>query len=197
MTIAAETAPVTTMASAMLFGTITFTTVALYARCKLGGSYNRNESSLISGDALLEAASNPRSSAVDVNSITSIFTLLYHSTIMGLILFYAYICEYHPPFPHAPKTYDRDEFFFYTALLFVASFFTIKSVIKKNPPSSKEQSIDVANGKENGGDDVQRERAIAPVDDRTEILNRYQTRRNSHYRCKCVSTLRQGKTSDE
>ena len=63
MTVAADTAPVTTMASAMLFGTITFTTVALYARCKLGGgSYNQNETSLISGDALLEAASNPRSS---------------------------------------------------------------------------------------------------------------------------------------
>jgi hypothetical protein len=40
-------------------------------------------------------------------------------TVFGLILFYSYICEHHPPYFHEEKTYDRDEFFFWTILVVV------------------------------------------------------------------------------
>jgi N-acetylneuraminate 9-O-acetyltransferase len=195
MSSAAETAPVTAMASAMLFGTITFTTVALYTRSKIQPDGNDTPTSIVSkptssmsSKSLMEAAHNPRSSALDVTSITSIFTLLYHSSIFGLILLYAYLCEHHPPFPHATKSYDRDEFFFYTALLIVASFFTVKCAIKKTKINDvKKVSLekdssdrcdddgDIIYGVDNKRSMNTLEREVAPVDDRTEILNRDQT----------------------
>lgn len=36
---------------------------------------------------------------------------------MGLILFYAYLCEHHPPFAHGDKAYDRDAVFFLLTLV--------------------------------------------------------------------------------
>jgi N-acetylneuraminate 9-O-acetyltransferase len=112
---AASVASVTTMASAMLFGTITFTTAALATRAYMLGDKR-----------LFDVASNPRSSALDIKSLASVYTLLFHFTVFGLILLYAYICENHPPYPHADKNYDADIFFFLTALLFVVSAFTWK-----------------------------------------------------------------------
>lgn len=112
---AAAAASVTTLASAMLFGTITFATVALATRAYMSGD-----------KALFDMASHPKSKALDVKSLPSVYTLLFHFSVFGLILFYAYICENHPPYPHADKNYDADIFFFLTALLFVVSAFTWK-----------------------------------------------------------------------
>ncbi len=112
---AGRTAPVSSMAMAMLFGTLTFATAALATRTWLSGDIR----------AIL-AAFHPKSHPLDASSFTSIYSLLHHSTVFGLILFFAYICEYHPPFPHAEKSYDRDEFFFLIAILTVASFYTIR-----------------------------------------------------------------------
>lgn len=168
---ASEVAPVTTMASAMFFGTVTCTFVALAVRCRVIGI----DDSLLSSRAMM-AAHNPRSTALDVASFTSIFTLLYHCTIFGLILMYAYICEYHPPFPHAVKTYDRDEFFFLTAILIVASFFTIKTVLPKFDKKNSHTMLPNGSG-DTFNDDHNHSNAsqVAPVDDRTEVLNRDQT----------------------
>jgi hypothetical protein len=138
-------APVTTMASAMLFGTIIFATTALAARAYMIGDHKQ----------LFEAASHPKSSALDVKSLSSVYTLLFHSSIFGLILFYAYICEYHPPYPHADKNYDADLFFFLTFLLFVVSAFTWQ---KHTPDDTKNVPG-----------------TVAASNDKIEVLNRDQT----------------------
>lgn len=163
---AATVAPVTTMASAMLFGTVMFTTVALATRARLTGDQK-----------LLDAPANPRATALDVKSLSSVYTLLFHSSVFGLILFYAYICEYHPPFPHADKNYDADQFFFLTFLLFVVSFYTwkrhdhgenkkaMKAKASTDETVSERNSVMAGNGA----------RAVADVNDDTEVLNRDQT----------------------
>eukprot|EP00534_Pseudo-nitzschia_fraudulenta_P002313 CAMPEP_0201122280 /NCGR_PEP_ID=MMETSP0850-20130426/5958_1 /ASSEMBLY_ACC=CAM_ASM_000622 /TAXON_ID=183588 /ORGANISM="Pseudo-nitzschia fraudulenta, Strain WWA7" /LENGTH=988 /DNA_ID=CAMNT_0047388939 /DNA_START=49 /DNA_END=3015 /DNA_ORIENTATION=+ len=142
---ASSVASVTTMASAMLFGTIIFATTALAVRAYLSGSHKQ----------LFDAASHPRSSALNVKSLSSVYTLLFHSSVFGLILFYAYVCEYHPPYQHADKNYDADLFFFLTFFLFVVSAFTWQKHIPdeiNSPPN-----------------------ALAPSNAQTEVLNRNQT----------------------
>lgn len=42
-----------------------------------------------------------------------------------MILFFAYLCENHPLYPHDEKVYDRDHFFFLVALLFLFGFYTL------------------------------------------------------------------------
>ncbi len=69
---------------------------------------------------------SPRSQPLDVASFTSIYTLLHHFTVFGIILFFAYICEHHPFFSHDEKTYDRDQFFFLIALVILLSFYTVR-----------------------------------------------------------------------
>lgn len=155
--VAAVVALRSTMATAMLFGTIVFAAVALAVRMYLCGDMRA-----------VKDASCPRSSPLDVRSFSSIYTLLHHSTIFGLILLYAYICEYHPPFPHAGKMYDRDEFFFMTALLFVASAFTLYRNDKGKALTSPKAS-NVGLVKE------QQQRPVAEVNDTNEVLNRDQT----------------------
>jgi hypothetical protein len=129
---------VTTMASAMLFGTIIFVTVAIATRAHMMGDKK-----------LFDAASHPKSTALDARSLTSIYTLLFHSSIFGLILFYAYICENHPPYPHLDKNYDADIFFFLTFLLFVVAAFTWKKHVPDGAPKKilgREKSHGVDNG---------------------------------------------------
>jgi hypothetical protein len=111
---AAQVAPLSSIATAMLFGTLTFATIALATRTWLTGDSR----------AIL-AAMHPKSQPLDMSSFTSLYSLLHHFTVFGLILFFAYICEYHPPFPHAEKNYDRDEFFFLTALIIIISCYTV------------------------------------------------------------------------
>ncbi|KAI2503830.1 10 TM Acyl Transferase domain found in Cas1p [Fragilaria crotonensis] len=142
---AANAASTTTLASAMLFGTIAFAAVSLAARSYLAGDTRA-----------LRAAHAPRSTPLDFTSFSSVYTLLHHLTIFGVILFYAYICEYHPPFPHSNKSYDRDEFLFLCTLLMVASAYTWK----RNDP---DEPLNPPRGQ------------VVPSNDKTEILNRNQT----------------------
>ena len=166
----AETAPLTTMASAIFFGSIVFTAIALTV-----------QSVVTLGDwRAFEASQNPRSSALDVRSFTSVYTLLVHLSVLGMILLYAYICEYHPPYPHAGKSYDRDEFFFLTALLFVASAFTLKSH-SKPPIKSIEKSISTSSSQQDLSKTPKQSNgfattgAVLPANDATEVMNRDQT----------------------
>mmetsp|Transcript_118197 Transcript_118197/g.176627 ORF Transcript_118197/g.176627 Transcript_118197/m.176627 type:complete len:1001 (-) Transcript_118197:34-3036(-) len=161
---AASVAPTVTKASAMFFGTVLFATVTLATRAYLTGD-----------GRLFEAAANPRSSALDIKSLTSLYTLLYHTSIFGFILFYAYIAEYHPPFPHADKNYDADIFFFLTFLLFVVSAYTWKRHDNGNKKISKSKesgdlSLEDTPPPSNGS-----VRAVADANAKTEILNRDQT----------------------
>jgi hypothetical protein len=172
MSTAAETAPLTTMASAMFFGSILFCAAALSARSIAVGDFS----------GLQQAAFHPRATALDTKSFVSIYTLLAHLSILGLIMFYAYVCEYHPPFAHAAKSYDRDEFFFLTALLMVVSAFTLKSHVKEpqRKTETKTSSDDIADGEHRVSMKEKNispysERAVAPQNDLTEVLNRDQT----------------------
>ena len=152
---ASEVAPRSTMATAMLFGTIIFASAALAARMYCSGDVRA-----------VRDAQCPRSSPLDVQSFTSIYTLLHQSTVFGLILLYAYICEYHPPFPHANKIYDRDDFFFMTFILFLVSAFTLsKNDKSKVTVSQKDSNL---NGLVKG-------RPVAEMNDANEVLNRDQT----------------------
>ena len=173
---ASGTAPLTTMASAMFFGMIFFATTAMAVKAWSHGDTRA-----------LQAAANPRASALDLRSFPSVYTFLYNMSFLGLIMFYAYLCEYHPPFPHAPKSYDRDEFFFMTALLIVISLYTLK----KNDPtvgvtsSSKDgsssstaktlSSSDSWNSDSHTTITANNQRQVAPVNEKTEVLNRDQT----------------------
>jgi hypothetical protein len=175
----ATTGPgVTTMASAMLFGTIIFATVASATRAYMMGDRK-----------LFDAASYPKSAALDVTSLTSVYTLLFHSSVFGLILFYAYICENHPPFPHLDKNYDADIFFFLTFLLFVVAAFTWKRHVPDGPTKnlSKGKSHDggdntaISDGAASNDHHYHRPapdgtvRPVAEANGRTEVLNRDQT----------------------
>eukprot|EP00934_Nitzschia_sp_Nitz4_P006737 Nitzschia sp. Nitz4//scaffold45_size130396//8549//11497//NITZ4_003428-RA/size130396-processed-gene-0.172-mRNA-1//1//CDS//3329552335//6727//frame0 len=151
---AAEVAPLSTMASAMMFATIMFAAAALATRAYLTGDRR-----------IFEAAANPRSTALEVKSLTSVYTLLFHFSVFGFILLYAYVCEYHPPFPHADKNYDGDLFFFLTFLLFLVSFFTWKRHDKSKELKTKLTDDSLAGG---AG-------PVAESNDKTEILNRDQT----------------------
>jgi len=97
-----------------MFGSIIFATVSLASRTWLIGDLRA-----------IKKAIGPRSAPLNGKSFASLYTLLHHFSVLGLILLFAYICEYHPPFPHGEKSYDRDEFFFLTALLFVVSAYTV------------------------------------------------------------------------
>lgn len=151
---ASETAPLTTMASAMMFGTVFFAAAAMGVKSYMMGDHRS-----------FQMAQNPKSQPLDLTSYASLFALFYHSSIFGMILFYAYICEYHPPHPHAEKSYNRDEFFFMTALLFLVSFFTLTKNDKKQ----------VSMADEHQQKSIFEERPVAPQNDKTEILNRDQT----------------------
>lgn len=102
-----DDAPTSSVAMAMMFGSITFATSSVAARLWLTGMWSHRNG--ISGDKISVANAMGRSTPLDVSSLPSIYSLLYHSTVFGLILFYSYICERHPPFFHEEKTYDRDE----------------------------------------------------------------------------------------
>jgi hypothetical protein len=156
---AAEMAPLTTMASAIFFGSILFAAVALSAVAMAAGDWRA-----------LQAAKNPRAAGLDVRSFASIYTLLVHTSIFGLILLYAYLCEHHPPYAHSEKSYDRDEFFFLTALLFVVSAFTVRRH-KSHAPASNTGESSVTKPISS----YQLERPIAPSDEETEVMNRDQT----------------------
>ncbi|KAL7473501.1 hypothetical protein ACHAXS_013929 [Conticribra weissflogii] len=60
-----------------------------------------------------------KSQPLDPASLPSLYALLSHSSSFGLVLFYSYLCEHHPPYPHEEKSYDRDEFFFWCILVVV------------------------------------------------------------------------------
>ena len=171
-----ENAPVTSIAMALLFSTIFFTTISLAARSWLAGD-NR----------AIRAAMNPKASHLDLKSFTSIFSLLYHWSVFGLILFITYICEYHPLYPHGEKSYDRDEFILMIAILFVASSYTISKndktdSNKKTDETTKHHLEVVDSNPSNGAQNISKSRsspnkknAIVSAKIANDILNRDQT----------------------
>jgi len=170
-----ENASASSVAMTLLFSTIFFTTISLGVKSWLAGDIRA-----------IQAAMNTRSSPLDLKSFSSIFTLLYHWSVFGGILFIAYICENHPPHPHGEKSYDRDEFFFMTAVLFLASAYTITKNDKNTPKKDTgpmqghhgqavEQSSVNLNGSQRRGRQTLVSNSVTSVKDANDVLNRDQT----------------------
>lgn len=173
-------ATTSTITTVMLFGSIIFTTASLAARLWLTGLWSwRNNHHDNKG--IMD--STTKSQPLDTTSLPSIYSLLYYSTVFGLILFYSYICEHHPPFFHEEKTYDRDEFFFWTILVVV---FAGGHSLRKNEVIKRRsnQSSSGGGGKEGAAKNLQKKQeeaaalsatTVAPSTPENEVLNRYQT----------------------
>jgi len=127
---ASAVAPLSSLASAMLFGSIIFVTASLAARSYLTGDNRTFDSAILGGfggSGARDTTRNRKSALpLDTSSFLSLYTLLYQFTVLGLILFFAYICEHHPPYPHAQRAYDRDHFIFLVATMFIFSYYTIQ-----------------------------------------------------------------------
>jgi hypothetical protein len=178
---------------AMLFGSIIFATASLAARLWLAGMWSwesggapmhvTTSSSSEETTALVadKQSTNINGSnnhmefrksqqPLDTTSLSSIYNLLHHCTVFGVILLYSYICEHHPPYPHEEKTYDRDEYFFWTILVVViAGGHSLKKNIDIRNKSTKQTSRSAVNQRirDNGYKDEE-----SPEN---SILNRYQT----------------------
>ena len=177
-TTAADAAPLSSMAAALFFATIGMTFVTFLTRALLFPTTN-NDFSMLS-----QAANHPRAQAVQWRNTASIYTLLQHMSLLGCILLYAYLCEYHPPHPHGTKVYDRDMFFFLTALLLVVAAFTIKShTSEAKVTTTTTTTATTASTTTNSATTNTRttrllqwtETPVALPDEATEILNRDQT----------------------
>ena len=107
-------AATSTVAAATLFGSILFGAASVAARLWLTGTWRwrarapggHSRGGDRAGDG---AADREAPRALDVASLPSLYRLLHHSAVFGLLLLYSYICERHPPYFHEEKTYDRDE----------------------------------------------------------------------------------------
>ncbi|EJK76580.1 hypothetical protein THAOC_01646 [Thalassiosira oceanica] len=114
-------ASTSTLGTVLLFGTVIFCTSSLAARLWLTGTWSRRSGPAAEdgGGGGAKGRATTRSAPLDASSLPSVYALLVHSTSLGLILLYSYLCENHPPHHHGTKTYDRDEFFFWTVLVVV------------------------------------------------------------------------------
>ena len=173
-----------TIAMTILFGSIIFTTSSVAARLWLTGLWRWRNCST-------DNDNSKQQQPLDIKSLSSIYNLLYQSTIFALILFYSYICEHHPLYFHEEKTYDRDEFFFWALLIIVfvgGHSLKLNSVIKNR--RNRKKNVD--NSTDNNGkqlDRIQEDRqstisiqqqrnhqhSISGVSPENEVLNRYQT----------------------
>ena len=179
---------ISTVAMAMLFGTIIFATSSLAARLLLAGMW-KWESGVGPMHVVLPSSSEETKALVsksdgtitdsklitskqslDTTSLPSIYNLLHHCTVFGLILFYSYICEHHPPYPHDEKTYDRDEFFFWTILVVViAGGHSLKKNVDIRNNASNAMPLSAAKQQHEG------ERNNSQELPENAVLNRYQT----------------------
>lgn len=92
----------------------------------------------------------------------SLFTLLYHTSVLGLLLFVTYILEHHPPYPHTElSSFDSDNMVFMILLgFFIASYtsrrndgriFSDDAISDDDTVNSEQQSI--ANSSQINNDD--------------------------------------------
>ncbi|KAL7554372.1 hypothetical protein ACHAWF_017824 [Thalassiosira exigua] len=173
-------AAASTVATAMLFGSIIFATASLAARMWLTGTWERRDG----GGGGEEGGGESR--PLDLASLPSAYGFLRRSSAFGLILLYSYVCENHPPHFHEEKTYDRDEFFFWTILVVVVAG---GRSVRKNADIER-RSERRSSGTGGGGDGSASRLGRIGEEDRvrnpptsatalpspeTEVLNRYQT----------------------
>lgn len=156
MTAVVDAAPLTSLASAVFFGSCIFATAALKTRRATLASGPQ-------GDVASAADTVAATHGWEVSSLPSTYRLLSSLSQLGLILWYAYLCENHPPFAHSDKSYDRDQVFFLTLLLLVISAWTVQPNIL---PSRTEDAL--SRGKSHS-------RLVYAQTEETDVLNRKQT----------------------
>lgn len=153
-----ESAPLTSLASASFFGSFIFATVALTTRAAVMGRFRH----------VIDKTSIPqKSSPLDSSSFSSWCTLFSAFSILGLVLLYAYLCEHHPLYPHAEKSYDRDHVFFLTSLMVIISAWTLRSN-GASSSSHQQQHEDHSSTKT-------LKRVVSHVEENNDVLNRHQT----------------------
>jgi 10 TM Acyl Transferase domain found in Cas1p len=118
---------ISTQASAVFFGAIIFVTVALTCQSLLA---RRLETLCASFTSVLcstdndHCASDEKGSLVlDWKSQWTIYTISMQLSVVGVVLFYCYICEFQPPSFPADKDYDADEFYSMLAIFAAMSCF--------------------------------------------------------------------------
>ena len=114
----------------ILFGTILFTCFSLCAKCFLSG-----DARAINYIHVLNAEA--KSNKLNLSDFTSVLTLLHQLTIFGCMLLFARMCKCHPPYPHRPKSYDRDDFFFMMLILALAGLCSLE----KNSNKKREEML--------------------------------------------------------
>ena len=170
-------AKASTITMVIFFGSIIFIAASLTARLWLTGLWRWRK--CVSN---ISAGGNEKSQPLDVASLPSIYNLLSNAATFGLILFYSYICERHPPYFHEEKTYDRDEFFFWTILVVI---FAGGYTLKRNDAIDRKSRQLSSGGHRNGtvhGTTTRQEQsgnqfvsATTMPSPENEVLNRYQT----------------------
>lgn len=165
-------ASTSTLGTVLLFGTVIFCTSSLAARLWLTGTWSRRSGPAAEdgGGGGAKGRATTRSAPLDASSLPSVYALLVHSTSLGLILLYSYLCENHPPHHHGTKTYDRDEFFFWTVLVVV---FAGGQSLRRNI-DIRYKGRDVSRS-EIVARHISEHRGSALPPPETEVLNRYQT----------------------
>jgi hypothetical protein len=164
MTAVIDAAPLTSLASAVFFGSCIFATAALGTRARLtaaGPSGGGGDLSAAAADSITVRH------AWEAASFSSTYRLLSSLSQLGLILWYAYLCENHPPFAHAEKSYDRDQVFFLTLLLLVISSWTVQPNVVSSKSIPDDQSL--RSGKSHS------HIVVYGHSEETDILNRKQT----------------------
>jgi 10 TM Acyl Transferase domain found in Cas1p len=114
-----------TVATVLGFGTISFIATAMASRTYLLGD----------GKAIMAASKFDIHNSLSPveNSFVSLFVLLYHWMLLGLLLLVTYILQNHPPFPHGDRaSFDPDYLSFLTFLLLFLVFSTAKRNDGKN-----------------------------------------------------------------
>jgi len=157
------------LSAAQLALAVLFTTTAFITLCGFLTSLSEpNKLKSTPFQLARKSLSNKIAAPLDHHNAQSIYLLLIYLSELGLVLFYVYTMENHPPHHHGEKSYDRDVFFLLTGMLFVGAAFTIKpngGLVAKKMISSSSPSASASPPLTHHN--------LQPAD--STVLNRYQT----------------------
>jgi len=128
--------PPSTVSCVIFFGSIIFTTVAMATKAWILGD-TRALREAIQATLTIDQA---KPSVVPLQqSFQSIYVMLHHFSLLGILIFIVYICERHPPFSSTERqNFDEDSFAFLIIVACIAAFLSIRKndkwMLKKYGP---------------------------------------------------------------
>lgn len=178
-----------TVAMILCFGTVTFVGATMAARTFLLGDSR----------AILIASNFQRHNSISPveNSFVSIFVLLYHLMLLGMIMLVTYIIEHHPPFPHADRAlFDEDYLGFLVLIMTFFAFMSVQRNDGKNPKTSlKIRQVQVGSRAGMSGDsDSERDGGLTVASELPSIATRRSVRSENSNRSSLNS--RSGEVED-